>query len=419
MPFQADTLGSLIRQIIEGMAPPLATANPTVPPALRDIVEKMMHKDPDARFQTADDVIAALTRSDIDTRPVITQPSLRASPPTAVRATAPTAGPAAPANEPTRMNPTNRPAALPVAAPMNVPAAARVRSFAPAIIIAAVGVGAAATAVYFGQRIFGPDDAPDNDAKTVIEQSPPVIEQGQQAASDAENTPAAAAGSGTAGAAVGNGSTAPVGGADAPPTVEATLAATPAITPAITVTPPADPPSAGGGASTPGATEPAANEAPPSEVERRVESPESSASGSRTAPAPPPRTVVASTVGDYENIDLVAAQVDAALVRGGFEILDLVPRNSDVREVARFEVVSTIKLVGSRELSFANRRMTEYTVAVTVQATDLVSGTRAAGPFSTTVQYTSLNLQANLQAGVNELAADLIQGLEARLGASP
>ncbi len=439
MPFQADTLASLIRQIIEGNAPPLAVANPTVPPALRDIVERMMHKDPDKRFQTADDVIAALTRSDIDTRPVITQPSLRPTPPTAAHATAPTAGPAAPATEPTRINPTNLPAAVPVAAPMNVPAVARARSFALAIMLAAVGIGAAATAVYFGQRMFDADDATGSNGAQA------GIEQPQPAASDAENTSAAATGLATAGAAgeleatdaadgvettdaaaglatteapAGNGGDAAVGGPDAPP-IEATLAATPAITPAIVAVPTPDPPSTDSSASAPAATPPAANAEPRTEPERRAEALESSGSGSRTAPAPPPRTVLRSTTGDYENVDLVAAQVDAALVRGGFEILDLVPRARDVREVARFEVVSTVKLVGSRELSFANRQMTASTVALTVQATDLVTGTRAAGPFSTTVEFTSLNLQANLQTGVDKLAADLIKGLEARLAARP
>jgi serine/threonine-protein kinase len=59
-PFDADSAAALVLQIVEGQAPAIDALNPTVPAAVREIVAKMMDADRERRFQTAEDVLDAL-----------------------------------------------------------------------------------------------------------------------------------------------------------------------------------------------------------------------------------------------------------------------------------------------------------------------------------------------------------------------
>ena len=70
MPFQADTPAALVLKIIDPDPQPLGVANPTVPPDLEAIVERMMQRDPAQRFQTAEDILAALSRAEVDVLPM-------------------------------------------------------------------------------------------------------------------------------------------------------------------------------------------------------------------------------------------------------------------------------------------------------------------------------------------------------------
>jgi serine/threonine protein kinase len=59
-PFQADTPAGLVLQIVEGRFKPVGELNPNVPQNVLQVVEKMMHTDAGQRYQTAEDVVAAL-----------------------------------------------------------------------------------------------------------------------------------------------------------------------------------------------------------------------------------------------------------------------------------------------------------------------------------------------------------------------
>jgi hypothetical protein len=121
------------------------------------------------------------------------------------------------------------------------------------------------------------------------------------------------------------------------------------------------------------------------------------------------------TDGEYEHVDLIDAGIDSALSERGYEIVDVVPEGQSTQSAARFRIVSTVKLVGARKLEFFGRTETLQTVIVTAQATDLATGKRAAGPFSTSVDYTSINLEEKLRQGANEIGTKLAAALEGRL----
>jgi serine/threonine protein kinase len=61
-PFDAESLVGSIRQVSEGAPPPIRQLNPDVPDWLTEIVEKLLAKDPERRFQSASEVADLLGR---------------------------------------------------------------------------------------------------------------------------------------------------------------------------------------------------------------------------------------------------------------------------------------------------------------------------------------------------------------------
>lgn len=125
----------------------------------------------------------------------------------------------------------------------------------------------------------------------------------------------------------------------------------------------------------------------------------------KTFAAPPANAVVAETPGDYEYAYLVHAEVEGELVDQDFAVIDLASApNGSIREAARFRVVTTARVVDTRELQYFGRVQTHYTVSLTLRVTDLSNGAMVVGPVNSTVQYTSINVQENLQQAARELA---------------
>ena len=58
--FTGKSQASLIAAILSAEPPPLASVQPTAPPALERLVKACLAKDPDNRFQTAHDVMQEL-----------------------------------------------------------------------------------------------------------------------------------------------------------------------------------------------------------------------------------------------------------------------------------------------------------------------------------------------------------------------
>jgi hypothetical protein len=135
--------------------------------------------------------------------------------------------------------------------------------------------------------------------------------------------------------------------------------------------------------------------------------------GGEPAFQPPPlNSIVAETSGEYEYVDLVNTWVEAALGGQSFEVIDyLSSPYGSLQEAARFHVVTTARLIDSRQLEYFGRTQTQYTVALTMRATDLTNGVTVVGPLNTTVQYTSINLRQNLEKGATDLARQLARDL--------
>jgi len=59
-PFTASDPGALWQQILHQQAPPLSSLNPAVDPALAAVAEKCLAKDPEARFESAAEILGVL-----------------------------------------------------------------------------------------------------------------------------------------------------------------------------------------------------------------------------------------------------------------------------------------------------------------------------------------------------------------------
>ncbi|REL26711.1 serine/threonine protein kinase [Thalassotalea euphylliae] len=62
-PFTANTLATLFMEIINKTPPPLETVRPHLPSKLYGVIEKLLHKQPDKRFQTGGDLAEALKKA--------------------------------------------------------------------------------------------------------------------------------------------------------------------------------------------------------------------------------------------------------------------------------------------------------------------------------------------------------------------
>jgi serine/threonine-protein kinase len=133
--------------------------------------------------------------------------------------------------------------------------------------------------------------------------------------------------------------------------------------------------------------------------------------------APSANSLVAVTSGDYEYVDLVHTWVVAELMEQDFDVVNLAsPQNGSIQDAARFQVITTVRLLDSSPLEFFGTFETQYTAALTVQVSDLESGTNVMAPASSTVKYTAVNLQRNLEKAARDLARRVARELRQVLG---
>ena len=67
-PFRGDTLVGVLRSVVDHPAPSLTEVNPEIPESLAGIIEKLMAKSPSERFNSVEEVEAALIRASACTR---------------------------------------------------------------------------------------------------------------------------------------------------------------------------------------------------------------------------------------------------------------------------------------------------------------------------------------------------------------
>lgn len=455
-PFNADTPAALVLQIVEGPVPQVGELNPTIPSDVQEIVRKMMHTDRNQRFQSAEDLLAAI--KDADTRPMT---GVHSRPVAAAPVSEPTE--ALPPGEETELTP-------PPAAPTEVtppPVAAETEVTPPPLPATEVTPPPAAASEPLPPTAAEP-------APTVADSEPETSAPTSPAAAAVRSTPATEARAATTekwspwlgiaaavvvvvvlallawqflpalggGITVDNASTAsvPVGEAAAgnqaaPGDETAGEDATEAASgedpgqPAETAMgdegtdDDATATEAAAGAE-PEATEPGAGQAqaPAQQAEAQQQPPPAAAAQPQpeepevTFVPPPVNSIVAATSGEYEYIDLVGAWVEGVFGDQSFEVVDF-PASPypTVEQAARFLVTTTATLVSVQELAYYGNVQRQFTVGLTMRVTDLADGVTVVGPSSATVQYTAVNMQQNLERATSDLARRMARQLRQRI----
>jgi serine/threonine-protein kinase len=402
-PFNGDTPAALILQIVDGNPQPLAEINPTVPIGVQEIVAKMMHKDPAQRFQMAEDVVEALSAALSEAAPLTMPPrsgrAARASA-TAARTLArgrPEPEPASARQADAVARATEQLPEVPLASGRPSWLAPLLGAVAALLIVAAV----------LGFRAIRHDGAePLTAPGATAAFTPPVEREAIEV-----DRPAAAAAAVAVPPTDSGADTMP---ASEPASAETTpqrtsTAAAPSSSSAagdspVTAPPPAIPAVTTAAVNVPSAIVPT--------VTRSADAASAAAAPARPASRAQraPRSFKTSVDGDPELTLLVGAWVDSALIGAGFEL-------GRGRGAEGFEVLAIAKVVASRDLFYAGRVTTQYTAALTLEASEPATGTQLAGPFSTTAEFTSINLERNLKQATEGLARKLAESLGTRLAA--
>ena len=442
-PFEADTPAALVLQIIEGNFAPIQQVNPMVPPHVQRLLSRMMQPDQNKRFQSAEDLVAAIR--DIEAVPsrLVPAPAMATAPAAPAEATE-VAGEGAPPAQTAAPPVAALPAAEPVAATVvmnDAPAppapAAPVAEKAPpvpsaapargnrnlvigiaAVLIVAIGAIAAWQLLGRGgtEEAANPTAAEESASDPSQADAGVVAEQGKAAAGET--------GAEVGGEEATEGAEPP--GADTPdPAARIEEPAAAAANPAAQVQEPAaaaaDPGTAGTGETpqtespAPVVRQPPAEPTAPSATQR-----EAAEAETERAPAfipPPVNSVVTTIEGDYEYLESVIAWTEQVFGREGFLVIDgpSSPARS-MQEVARFHIVLSARLQGTDQLEYFGRVQTQYTVALTARAIFLGNGAVFAGPRTETVRYTSVNAEQNLQEATTKLARDLSRELRDKAG---
>jgi serine/threonine-protein kinase len=422
-PFDADTPAALVLQIVDGMTPQVGDLNPTVPPDVQTIVAKMMHTDRNQRFQSAEDLVHALERA--DTRPVTS--ATRPHPAPAVAA-----APSGPAKPTEAMPPQDPTAAAPAATTEAVPPTEAMPGPPPDVATDAAtrpSPGAAAEAT--------PASSPaaPTDALPATAQEPPA-----PPARPSPATEAYARGSNNRAALFGLAAIVLIiitvvfvgwqvmGDSDADETFDPTAEARPQALPV----PEEDPSSGAAGQTEPsgdpadaatqppvedpvGETTPAVAQRTPPAVSQQTPPSEGAEPAVEEEDAfvpPPDNSIVADTSGEYEYVEQVHAWMEGEFGDQDFEVVDFSSSTyPSLQAAARFQVVTTARLVGTQDLQFFGNVQTQFTVSLTSRVNDLATGVTVVGPETATVKYTVVNMQQNLEKGVTDLARGMAQEL--------
>lgn len=379
-PYEADTPVSMLMKIVKGDFPPIQEIKPDIPNQLRDIVEKMMETDPDKRYATMDAVIDDLNAYE------------KAAP-----------APGAPAEVSKKLPPTAT--FQEVEALSHQDSSSKSNKMAAfvvaAVIMLLLGGAFAAKVLYFdkvdqekqsaepttqvaetetdvstGDETTGTEtagtDAEQPADQTGGEMTASMPSSGQPGAEQVVTPEASTTTSGTTSAQTGSATPIQTGTAATPTTKHYTPGTSTASTPMTGKTPIKKPPVVTG---------------------------------------PPPRSCLITSLGDES--DLVTPYVQSFLSKRNFKVMDG-PSVSDkeIARIARNHIVVTIKSLGSSTLQFYGNSQEQYTVRVTVKLVAASTGRIAAGPYSETVKYTTLNAEDNLKEAVFKLMTRLQSAIQ-------
>ncbi len=380
-PYEADTPVSMLMKIVKGEFPPLQEVNPNVPESLRAIVDKMMLKDVQQRYQKMEEVITDL---------------LKLEPGREVPSTAVMEEVAVPA--PASGSKSNKWAAIIVAA----------------VIVILMGGAFAAKMLYFDKKAAQHKEekvafSAETSSAVAESQSTGTQPAGSQSqeAEGTESQGEAASGQEMPTAAAGlpvEGETAQQPSTSEGPETKSFDAGIPTAAGASATTSPVSKASTGipgttGTTGTPGT--------------KSVQQP--SGTVAHVKPLPPARSCIITAVGDDDKADLVAPFIEKILVKKNFTVMDgpsLAGR--EITGIARNHIVVTVKQTGSTTLNYYGNSSEMITVRISIKVVNPQTGKIVAGPMSETVEYTALNSDEKLKAAVDKLMSRFLPTLESQ-----
>jgi serine/threonine-protein kinase len=377
-PYEADTPVSMLMKIVKGEFPPLQEVNPNVPESLRVIVDKMMLKDVQQRYQRMEEVIKDL---------------LELEPGRKVPSTAMLEEVAVP--QETSGSKSNKWAAIIVAA----------------IIVILMGGAFAAKMLYFDKKA-----ARDKEEKAAVsgEISPASTGAQSTEAQPTDSLSQETGGSESQGEVMASqempgqetGQSRETMTAQQPSTAEGPEttsfeASAPTTTGSSTTTPPISKASTG----TPGTTATTGTKA--------VQQP--SRTVAPVKPLPPARSCLITAIGDDDKADLVAPYIEEILSRKNFTVMDGPSVGSpNIADIARNHIVVTVKQTGSTSLNYYGNSSEMITVRISIKVVNPKTGKIVVGPMSQTVEYTALNSEEKLSDAVDKLMYRFLPTLESQ-----
>jgi len=376
-PYEADTPVSMLMKIVKGEFPPLREVNPNVPESLRVIVDKMMIKDVQQRYQRMEEVIRDL---------------LKLEPGKRIPATAVVEEVAA-RQETAAGSKSNKWAAIIVAA----------------VIVILMGGAFAAKMLYFDKKAVR-----DKQEEAVVSgEVSPAASETQTAASQPMDTQSQetegteSQGEVVTGQEMPGQETGESRGtmtAEQPSTTEGPEttsfeAGTPPATGASTTSPPISEASTG----TPGTTATTGTKA----VQQ------SSSTVTPVKPPPPARSCLITAIGDDDKADLVAPYIEEILSRKNFTVMDGPSvAGRKIADAARNHIVVTVKQTGSTSLNYYGNSSEMITARISIKVVNPKTGKIVVGPMSQTVEYTALNSEEKLSEAVDKLMYRFLPTLE-------
>lgn len=387
-PYEADTPVSMLMKIVKGEFPPLHEVNPKVPESLRVIVDKMMLKDVQQRYQRMEEVIKDL---------------LNLEPGRKVPSTAVMEEVAVPRE--TSGSKSNKWAAIIVAA----------------IIAILMGGAFAAKMLYFDKKA-----AREKEEKAAVSGEISLTTAEPQSANSQPTEPQSQE----------------TGGAESQREVVAsqempaqvtdeshptTIASLPveektaeqpsttegpettsfeAGTPTTTVTSTTIPPITKASTSTPGTTGTTGTSGT-----KALQKPSGTIAPSK--PLPPARSCIITAVGNDDKADLVAPFIEEILSKKNFTVMDGPSvAGREITDVARNHIVVTVKQTGSTSLNYYGNSSEMITVRISIKVVNPRTGKIVVGPMSETVEYTALNSEEKLSDAVDKLMYRFLPILE-------
>ncbi len=469
MPFQADSPLALLHKILQEEPPDISSLSESVDPETRRIVNTMIAKDREKRYQDCHTLAADLEKllgasgvrvttvgvagmrpapdsgiADLPTRVLPdSKGTTGAQTPAAVSApvSAPTPAvatatpPASPAVDAAQVGAASALVPAPQAAPVPVAAPAARKSRAPLVAVAVVAVLLAAMGVsaYFVLRsplvrqylpwLRGSRTAEQTTAQgTPEEPATPGGETSSVRHLEGQTETGTTGESGAVGGAAGAAGAAGVAGS-------------------ASASEPGSGTTAGAAGQPARATERrggnrVAGRGPEAGVSGRASGPEvADTEASRTAAssasaAAPTGGIAVAVVGEEPLAGTVSSLLQSDLQSAGLQVLDAAthPGSEDllrggaepsVGELlralrasgARVLVVGRVQRVGERILSYMGRQDVAYSSRVTLTSFDLATGRQAGPARSATVEYTQLNLEQNAEKTLGPLAREIADGL--------